>query len=143
LERTGANIHLFKGYSRDTLPNFAKKHQETDKTVDMIFIDGGHSFETIETDWRYASELIAARGIIILDDFLSNTEEEVAGIGCQDLVSRLDPRRYSVQLLEPEDRYVSAWGTLRTRMVAVWINERQSSGRSPATDSSLAAARSS
>jgi hypothetical protein len=141
LERTGANIHLFKGYSRETLPAFMEKHHDTVKAVNMIFIDGGHSFETIETDWRYASELIAKHGIIILDDFLSNTEEEVAGVGCQDLVSRLDPRQYSVQMLEPEDRYVNAWGTLRTRMVAVRIKERESSKRSPAPESSLAAAR--
>jgi Methyltransferase domain len=141
LERTKANINLFKGYSRDTLPIFVKHCHETNKAVDLVFIDGGHSFETIETDWQYASELVAEGGIIIFDDFLSNTEEEVAGVGCQDLVSRLDPRRYSVQLLEPEDRYVNAWGTLRTRMVAVRIKERESSTRSPTAESLLAAAR--
>src|SRR3989344_6541148 len=48
LEKTGVKINLFKGNTLEILPkavHFLPK-------MDFIFIDGGHSIETIANDWN-------------------------------------------------------------------------------------------
>src|SRR4051794_24682948 len=51
LERTGANIHLHQGYSRDTLKAW-RPGNGANHPIDFLFIDGGHSLETIASDWQ-------------------------------------------------------------------------------------------
>ncbi|OGU03939.1 MAG: hypothetical protein A2085_02920 [Gemmatimonadetes bacterium GWC2_71_10] len=47
LERTRAQIRLFAGNTRDTLP--AAAGELTD--IDVVFIDGGHAEATVASDW--------------------------------------------------------------------------------------------
>ena len=46
------SIELIKGYTDKTLPEFARRRGPE---FDFIFIDGGHSLETVRNDWEYSS----------------------------------------------------------------------------------------
>lgn len=59
--------HLYVGDSNIVLAEMAKSH--ADGTMDLIFIDGGHSVETIRSDLKHAIRLVSSDGIIVLDDW--------------------------------------------------------------------------
>lgn len=48
LEKTGCQFRLFKGDSVKTLPKVLKILPK----MDLIFIDGGHSYPTVKSDWE-------------------------------------------------------------------------------------------
>lgn len=109
----GAQIELVPGYSKDTLPTLiGRKFQ-------LIFIDGGHSYETVLSDWTNALKLISHDGYIFIDDY-TNIEATILGnFGVRKLVDSLDTERHNVQILDPEDIYENSWGVLKTRMVRI------------------------
>ncbi len=121
LEETGAQVRLFVGYTSETLPTFVQEARRAGTTIDFAFIDGGHSVETIATDWGHVRELMTANTVVLFDDYYTNTEPDVAGLGCQHLVDGLDRQRYEVEVLAPEDRFEKAWGTLKVRMARVTL----------------------
>lgn len=57
-------IKLYKGFSKSVLPTISLIGK-----IDMIFIDGGHSFDTIITDIMYSLNLIKPGGVIFIDDY--------------------------------------------------------------------------
>ncbi len=115
LNKTRANIHLYKGDTRYTLAE-TKNNQEQ---MDFIFIDGGHSIETINSDWNHVKELMGEKTIIIFDDYYTNAKSEVLGVGCQTIIDSLDTDIYDVQILEPMDTFPKEWGVLKINMVKV------------------------
>lgn len=115
LSATGANVKLFKGNTNKTLPENYKKLPK----MDFIFIDGGHSVDTIKNDWKYSEKLMHKDTVVIFDDYFRNTEDDVKGVGCQYLIDKLDTKTYEAIILEPECYYKKSWGTLRTSMVKV------------------------
>jgi predicted O-methyltransferase YrrM len=115
LEATGARFRLYKGNTRDTLPRHLRELGEPD----FVFIDGGHSIQTIRSDWDCVARIMGPHTIVVFDDYYENSEAELPGLGCQALVAGLDPARYAVTRLEPVDEFPREWGTLRIRMVAV------------------------
>lgn len=99
LAHTGANIHLNKGNTHETL------HPITPYTggpMDFIFIDGGHSFETITSDWEGVQRFIGEHTIILFDDCYYNDPEEIGRTGCQMLIAKLVANgKWKVEYLEP------------------------------------------
>ena len=57
--------------------------------------------------------------IAIFDDYYTNTETEVEGVGCQTLIDHLNADNYEVQILEPMDTFTKEWGVLKINMVKV------------------------
>jgi predicted O-methyltransferase YrrM len=86
------NVILYKGYTNKTLPIFLKKK----KKIDFAFIDGGHSVKTIKNDWRYTSQLIHNKSIVIFDDFYVNSK--IRNFGCNKIITKLD-KKYNASLL--------------------------------------------
>ena len=43
--------------------------------VDLIFIDGGHSAETVSSDFAAASGMLEDGGVIVMDDWYSNRDD--------------------------------------------------------------------
>jgi hypothetical protein len=119
LRKTGAQFRLFVGYTSETLPTFVKELKRERKKIDFVFIDGGHSVETIASDWGHVSEIMTLGTIVLFDDYYTNTEPEVARLGCQHIIASLDRRKYDVEVLEPENAFEKDWGTLRVRMAQV------------------------
>lgn len=115
IQSTEANIHLYKGNTRITLPQ-AVDHIGV---VDLIFIDGGHSIETITSDWNAVRRIMGKHTTVIFDDYYLNTEPEVEGVGCQTLITSLDRQAYEVEILQPTDSFVKDWGVLAINMVKV------------------------
>lgn len=127
LERTGARIELFKGYSQETIPRFVSDHLGVTRPPDLVFLDGGHSADTVAEDWRNLEPLLGADTVVLLDDYYPEEPPELVGIGCNRLVDDLDRQRYRVEILATEDRFAKQWGELAIRMVRV---SRRGSGDS-------------
>ena len=93
----GFSFNLIKGDSRFTLhqpdlpvwshPNFETPVQLTDS--DLVFIDGGHSIETVENDFHS----LGACKNILMDDFYSPCDRglcpDIKKFGCNQLVEQM------------------------------------------------------
>jgi len=88
---------LVKGNTRETLPAFCDNYLEYAimrgvtnledfKKPDFIFIDGGHSVETIQSDWDFVKQVAAEGATVIFDDYYS---PKVEGMGCNEVVKDL------------------------------------------------------
>lgn len=122
VEKTGAKVNLYKGYTTDTLPDFVEAVQGK-RSFDFIFIDGGHSIESIQFDWDCIKQLMEPETIVIFDDYYRNTEPETEDFGCQRIIDGLDPSMYNAQVLEPEDCFQKDWGSLNVSMACVRLRK--------------------
>lgn len=57
------NVHLYKGFSNTELPKIDLSE------IDMIFLDGGHSYETVSSDLSFILKKIKKGKVIICDDY--------------------------------------------------------------------------
>jgi hypothetical protein len=120
LEKTGANIHLHQGYSRDTLKAWrGGGNGHGAPQVDFLFIDGGHSIETVASDWADLLPTITPDTTVVLDDYYPGDEPQLKELGCRPLIESLDRSQFEVEVLKAEDRFPKDWGVLRVRMVRV------------------------
>ena len=78
---------LIMGNTQKTLPKF-----KPDRPIDFVFIDGGHSVETIQSDWNSIKQLMHKDTVVIFDDYYENTDET----GCKSIVDSLSDE-YSVE----------------------------------------------
>jgi hypothetical protein len=115
LGRTGAAIELIQGNTKETVPESVGRIGH----ADLVFIDGGHSEETIRSDWTHAQKLMRPGSTVIFDDYYVDPPAHIATKGCQNLLDALDRSTYNVELLSPVDEFRHPWGVLRTRMAAV------------------------
>ena len=67
------NIRWLKGNSDIVMKYLTKFRMK----YDIIFIDGGHSYNTVMTDCFYADKLLKKNGIVIHDDVLHNQVQSV------------------------------------------------------------------
>ena len=98
------NIHLYKGDTRKTIPNFVSSNP--DLKMDLIYIDGGHSIENIQTDWDNVQPLIDEHTVIIFDDY----NKPQLGWGCNTTVDGLSLEDWNVEVLSNCD----SWNDGRT-----------------------------
>ena len=89
LEKTGAKIFLYKGNTRATLGE-AKL-----PLMDFIFIDGGHSVETVRSDWKHCEGLMHERTVAVFDDYWNSGDA-----GCKQIIDDLPPE-FCAEVLEP------------------------------------------
>jgi hypothetical protein len=115
LSETGADIRLVRGNTRTTLPESAAVLRE----ADFVFIDGGHSIETITSDLTAVLGAVRPGVPVILDDYYVDPGPELDGLGCQSVVDALDRSRHVVSLLDPVDLIHRDAGPLRIRMALV------------------------
>lgn len=109
LSRYGVKVRLYQGDSKKTLPESGLSN------IDLAFIDGGHSDETVRADFENVLKVLKPRGSIMLDDFWNYP----GGGGCNALVRSLDTSRFEVSILPPIDSFAKPYGTLKTQMVRV------------------------
>ena len=115
LRATGADIRLVRGNTRVTLPASASLLAG----ADFVFIDGGHSIETITSDFNAVTNAVNPGTPIILDDYYVDPAPELAGLGCQPLIDALDRTQYKVTPLDPVDMIQRDAGILQIRMVLI------------------------
>lgn len=81
------------------------------ENIDLIYIDGGYSLDTIQNDWYYIENFINQDTVVIFDDYYDGDAEK----GCYSLINSLDKNKYQIEFLDPEDKFP----TLRIRFVKV------------------------
>jgi len=95
LDKIGnAKITLVKGNTRDTL----KKYHGP--KADLIFIDGGHSLETVASDFRHASKLLNPGGVILMDDYYHENPDK----GCRFMIDK-PPKGWKSEVLKPSNTF--------------------------------------
>jgi hypothetical protein len=119
LKDTGAEVVLYPGNTRQTLP---KATQELAR-ADLVFIDGGHSIETISADWDAVRRGMGPHTTVLFDDYYPDQRKELEGLGCQTIIDALDPSRYAFEVLEPTDAFEQPWGMLRVKMARVKLRQ--------------------
>jgi glycosyltransferase involved in cell wall biosynthesis len=108
-----AKVTLFSGDTNTTLESVIKELP----FMDMIFIDGGHSLETIDNDWKYAARLMKSDGIVFFDDYLP----EMPFIGCKTLIDGIQKSMvsYDVEVLPEYDDYPKPYGHMRSQLASI------------------------
>tara|TARA_Y100000766_G_C18870439_1_gene587985 strand:+ start:897 stop:1592 length:696 start_codon:yes stop_codon:yes gene_type:complete len=92
LQRNGCSRrHLFAGNTIETLNT--KKSQLP--KMDLVFLDGGHSQETVASDWINVQDLLHEGSVVFFDDYPN------WGIG--PVVDTIDCEKWDVQILPIED----------------------------------------
>lgn len=84
-------IVLLEGYSNDVLPVLRRQEFR----YDLIFIDGGHSYEAVSSDWQACQQLMADGGVIVFDDY--------PNWGIKPTVDGIDRQEWNVRVLEHKD----------------------------------------
>lgn len=79
----GCNFELIPGDTRLTLAKFAQRGI----MIDFVFIDGGHSIETISSDWYWSLQMLAPGAIVVFDDYY---EPERDGFGCNRIAKEIE-----------------------------------------------------
>lgn len=101
----GFSFFLYKGDTRETLPAYLAKAGSGG--VDLVWLDGGHSVETVASDWEHCLKAVRPGGVILLDDFYSGVPEVfLKQFGCNTLIRRLSSERYNVKILPTKDPVV-------------------------------------
>ena len=91
------DFHLIKGNSM--LDNTFTEVSKKCNSVDLLFIDGGHSFDNVINDFNRYSKLVNKNGLIVFDDYLdiasdsryTKVEKERKGqvkLGVDDIVKK-------------------------------------------------------
>ena len=79
---TGYKVQLIKGNTRETLRWFRQK-------VDFVWIDGGHSVETIRSDWENIKPLLMDDAMVFFDDYYTGPQIDTTRFGCNEIVKDL------------------------------------------------------
>lgn len=111
LQVTSAHIQLYRGDTRKTLPLVIKSLPP----MDFIFIDGGHSLETIANDWHYVQKLMHQKTVVVFDDYWENREDA----GAKPIIDKIDKKKFNVEILKPQDRFTKPAGVLKINFVKV------------------------
>lgn len=101
---TGYKVFLYKGNTRETLAKF-------NEPVDFVWIDGGHSVETIKSDWENVKRVIVPGASVFFDDYYTGPIDTTK-FGCNTIVADL---KHEVL---PECDHVTGGG--HVQMVRVW-----------------------
>ena len=80
---TGFKVRLIKGNTRETLKNF-----KPEIPVDFLWLDGGHSVETIRSDWENLKPHLAKDACVFFDDYYTGPID-TSKMGCNEIVKDL------------------------------------------------------
>ena len=89
-------INLIQGDTKKTLKNFSKKEK-----IDFVFIDGGHSIQTIQSDWNNVKNFISEKSVVIFDDYYDD-KNIIKKFGCNKIIEKLDSK-YKYEILPSND----------------------------------------
>jgi hypothetical protein len=113
LEFPELNIRLFAGFSDEQLGLLIGEK------FDLIFIDGGHSQETVYKDWVLSQQLLGKDGVIYFDDYTNLKGLKNSGFGINYVVNEIDIRMWKVEIFRIRDWFLKDWGVLALRVVKI------------------------
>ena len=92
LQRNGVyKQNLFPGNTIESLPRMRAFLPK----MDLVFIDGGHSYETVASDWKNVQGILHEKSVVFFDDYPH------WGIG--PVVDSIDKNKWDVDILPIED----------------------------------------
>lgn len=96
------SYHLIQGNTHNTLPAC-----QFPGSFDFIFIDGGHSLDTITADWNNILEkkLITKDTVVVFDDYYHSPELIAKEMGCNHLILTGLPHGFNYKLLPTIDTF--------------------------------------
>lgn len=98
LRQHNVDAQLIAGDSSRTLPTAIPRLPR----MDLIFIDGGHSVETVGNDWRNVAPLIHSETVVFFDDY--------PNWGIKNVVDTIDRDHWNVEILPIADEFINADG---------------------------------
>jgi len=110
---TKASINLAAMDSTDR--SEVNKQMKYWPAMDFIFIDGGHSIETVKSDLALAMCFMHDFTAIVIDDYFP----EMPFIGTKIAVDGIDRTKFNVYIAPEIDDYTHPFGRLRTQLVVV------------------------
>lgn len=116
-EHPGFSFMLHKGDTKETLRKFVSTYGAG--KIDLVWLDGGHSVETIASDWWHCRKAVRPGGVILLDDYYSGVDRDfLKKFGCNTLVGKLMMDGQKVVVLPAKDP-VRGGGFVQ--IVKVWM----------------------
>ena len=94
-------IFLYKGFTNKTLKKFIGEK----KKIDFIFIDGGHSVETIKDDYINTVKSASKKSIIVFDDYYNPELIDISRFGSNKIYNQLKKQSYRPKFLPFKDKY--------------------------------------
>jgi predicted O-methyltransferase YrrM len=116
ISKTGCEYEFIVGNTVDTMPNF-----NPDRPIDFVFVDGGHSLDTIASDWSNIERIMNDHTVVVFDDYYENRDD----FGCKSLINSLKKQSmFKIELLNPVDKVPAMYGKdiLHVRLVKVKRN---------------------
>ncbi len=98
-----AKIFLYKGFTNETLKEFSLKKVN----IDFIFVDGGHSVKTIESDLYYSLKIADKDAYIIFDDFYETGTIDITKFGSNKIYEKLKLSKNQPTFLPFSDAYTN------------------------------------
>lgn len=89
LQKMGCQFTLFKGDSTETLT----KYGDQLPTMDLIFIDGGHDYAVVKSDWHHAKQLMGPNSVA----FFHNANWQ----GPRRVITNISREKFTVKQLDP------------------------------------------
>lgn len=86
--RPDVDVQLIKGNTMETLPEFVENTGTPH--FDFIYLDGGHSLETVASDWQAVEQLMDDNSVVAFDDYYLNDDTR----GCKKLIDGLNSDRF-------------------------------------------------
>lgn len=93
LEKTGAQVSLYRGYTQETMKNTGSLPK-----MDFVFIDGGHAEDTVRSDWQAVEKTMDKSSVVIFDDYWHNRPD-----GPKKVIDAIDRAKYNVEILPETD----------------------------------------
>jgi len=116
LDECKCEYQLIKGNTKNTLLKFVPN-----KPIDFIFIDGGHSVDTITQDWNNVKKFLHSNTVVLFDDYYLNHKH----VGCHVLIDYLktNPRYHVTNLLPIDNIYTSNKILIKVQVVKVTLTQ--------------------
>lgn len=95
-EKTCCQIKFFRGDSVKTLPKVVKELP----MMDLIFIDGGHSYSTVKTDWENSKSLMHDKTTVFFHNYDFSGPKRVVG--------NISREEYHVEIIDPPSDCMTA-----------------------------------
>jgi hypothetical protein len=108
-----AKINLIPGDTGETLASTSPG------PVDLLYIDGGHTYDIVKSDWTLCQKFLYDGSVVFFDDYSNPLAEKHEGYGVKRLVDEIDRNVWKVDILDRVDRYVREWGVLESRLARV------------------------
>ena len=110
-------IELIQGNSIEVIPLLPKNLK-----FDLVHIDGGHSLDTVKSDWSNISRLIGTKTAVFFDDYSNKRGVVKGGFGVKEVVDKIDTATFKIEHSLNHDFFWKAYGLLILRMVRVTLN---------------------